>query len=548
MSNNDLEGQPLSKILRIRPSHLAQSLLQLKGRRLDLTEYKPFELIYDISPDMLTACCGRQIGKSVSLAASITANSIIRPYFSTLFVSPLSQQTSRFSTQYLEPFLASPIVRKHFIDASSKRNVFSRTLNNGSAITLGYAETEGDADRIRGVAADMFLYDEVQDASLEAIPVLSETLSASDHGFRRFTGTAKGESNTLTVLFNSSNMMEWVAKCPKCNRYTIPNDFDSCYKILTMNPEGPACVHCGGVLDMRTGQWLAAKPDIKHHIGVHIPQFCIPARASAKKWPSLVQKAHGYDKNKLANEVFGIPVGAGGRPLSMQEVKACCNPSVLSFDKGFPEDSRGILYTVLGVDWSCTGSSKSYTVVTVQGFNSLGKAFLLYAERMDGIDILEQVRKVENIYYQFKCSMIGSDRGVGVLQGQIMKRDLGLDRVNMINYVAAKSALRYDRDEDFFAADRTRAIDTVVVKIKLGMGKIEMPCWGIMEFFLKDALALFEEETISGRRVYRKDEDKTDDFVHSIVFGTIANMILRGEFTYVDKDAANSDPLSSIFS
>lgn len=527
--------------MNVLPSKFAKATLTLKGRPLDLSEYKPFEVVYDVSPSTLTAMCGRQIGKSVSLAASIISNSVLRHHFSTLFVSPLSQQTSRFSSQYLEPFTASRIIKSHFIDSSSKRNVFSRTFNNGSAITLGYAETEQDADRIRGVFADAFYYDEAQDASLEALPVLEETLSASEFSFRRYTGTAKGEANTLTVLYNRSNKMEWVVKCPHCGKYAIPNEFNTCLRIVTLNPLGPACPSCGGLIDMKSGKWMAGRPSEKNHIGVHIPQFCIPARTVPKKWRELVAKALNYDHVRLSNEVFGLPVGAGGRPLSLGQVKAVCNPSRTSFDVGFPMDSRNITHTVLGVDWSVTGSSKSYTVLTVLGFDFLGKAYILYTQKLDGIDILAQVRRVLNVYAQFNCTHLASDRGVGVLQGQLMKSSIGPEQVSMVNYVAAKTNLRYDKQGDFFAADRTLAIDVAVIKVKMGMAKIESPCWELMEHFWEDALHVYEEESISGRRLYRKDEDSPDDFLHSLVFAFIAGMIMRGEFVYQDAEAIENN-------
>lgn len=527
--------------MKVLPSDLAQAILTLKGKPLDLSEYKPFKLVYDVAPHTLVACCGRQIGKSVSLGAAQISNSILRPYFSTLFISPLAQQTSRFSSQYLEPFINSPIVRNHFVNTSSKKNVFLRTFSNGSAITLAYAETEQDADRVRGVAADAMFYDEVQDASLEAIPILEETLSASDFAYRRFTGTAKSEANTLTVLFKRSNMMEWVVKCPRCGRHSIPNDFENCMKILTGNPDGPACIHCGRVLDMKTGQWIAAFPSNTRTLGVHIPQFCIPARTRPNKWADLVSKATRYSSVKLSNEVFGLPVGAGGRPLSLRQVMAVCNPARTAFDTKFPEDDRRILWTVLGVDWSTTGSEKSYTVATVLGFDFLGKCYILYAQRMEGIDILAQVSRVLELFRTFQCSHIASDRGVGVLQGQLMKRSLGGDRVSMVNYVAAKTNLRYDKEGDFFAADRTLAIDTSVIKIKLGQAVLESPAWSLMEPFWKDALSVYEEESHTGRRLYRKDEDAPDDFLHSLTFAMIASMIVKGEFQYQDKAAVEDD-------
>ena len=143
-----MKKSELESVLKLRKSHLARALLQLKGKPLDLEEYKPFEMIYDTSPQESLIKAGRQIGKSVSLGGMTIAESIIRSYFNTLYIAPLSSQTSRFSSAYLDPFLYSPIVKKHFVNASDKKNVFEKSLNNGSRIYLSYAETEQDADRL----------------------------------------------------------------------------------------------------------------------------------------------------------------------------------------------------------------------------------------------------------------------------------------------------------------------------------------------------------------------------------------------------------------
>jgi hypothetical protein len=313
--------------------------------------------------------------------------------------------------------------------------------------------------------------------------------------------------------------------------------------MLEINPEGPGCVYCGGLLDMSKGKWIAGKPLEKDHLSFHLPQIIFPARTKPKKWKELIEKAKTYSVPKLANEVFGCPSGLAGRPLSLKEVMACCNQKQTQWDKGFPEpnDERRIVNTVLGVDWSVSGGTNSYTVITVLGYDWNGKAHLLYAQRLNGIDILEQVKRCIDLYRQYKCTMLGSDRGVGQLQVELLRKALGHDRVNPVQYVAAKSPLRWDKDGEFFAADRTTSMDTMILKAKIGKTKIETPSWDLMSEFWQDALNIFEEETLAGRRVYRKDEDLCDDWFHSLNFANIAYMILKGDFTYVDEVKRESD-------
>jgi hypothetical protein len=69
--------------------------------------------------------------------------------------------------------------------------VHEKSLNNQSKIFLSYAEIEADADRVRGIAADALYWDEIQEVSHDALPVVEETLSASLYGFKRYTGTSK---------------------------------------------------------------------------------------------------------------------------------------------------------------------------------------------------------------------------------------------------------------------------------------------------------------------------------------------------------------------
>lgn len=521
-------------------SELAQSILSFKGKKFSLNGYRPFKEVYDLDPPELTLKCSRQIGKSVSIGAILTSKSVARPYFNSLFVAPLSQQTSRFSTMYLGPFFDSPLVKKHYTDNTSKLNVFEKSLSNGSRIFLSYAADETDADRIRGIAADSQSNDEVQDISLDALYIIKETLSASDWGYIRNYGTPKSSLNTLEVLFKRGNGCEWVVQCPHCNHYNIPWELDNCIAICD-HPEGPICEKCKKRIDTSKGRWLAARPDIKDHYSFHIPRFVLESRLDQRKWNDIQKSIKNYPPSKLANEVFGLAAGVAGRILSQKEVMACCNSSKTSFDTAWPMDYRGITNVVMGVDWSVTGGIASYTVISILGYDYMGKCYLLHTEKLQGIDILEQVARVEILARQFNVQLIGSDRGVGVLQGQLLKRSLGDDKVVMVQYCAAKTPLRYERVGQYMAADRTMAMDMSILKMKLGIDKFETPCWELMAQYWVDALAVYEEESLSGRRLYRKDEGVPDDWLHSVVFGQVAYMMVTGQFTYVDNVDPNQD-------
>lgn len=514
-------------------AQLATAVLQIKGKPLSFDDYLPFIDVYDLYPDEMVLKCGRQIGKSVSLSGALVSNSAAVNHFNSLYIAPLSQQTSRFSTGYLDTFMESPLMKKYYRDTSSRKNVFQKSFKNKSTIYLGYAESESDADRIRGVNADLLCVDEIQDVSYDALPVLYETLSASEYAYKRLTGTAKTENNTLELKWKASNQCEWVMKCLGCSKHVAAYDYETCMKILKHHG-GPGCPYCGHTLDVTTGRWVSFNPSVDRSVGFHIPQFIIGARTRPKKWRELQDKIEMYNPQKLANEVFGLAAGMGGKILTQREAMACSNPLRETFDTEWPRDPRGIIQVALGVDWSVTSANKSYTVITVIGSDMSGKIYLLYSERLNGVDILDQVRYVMVIARRFGAQIVASDRGVGVLQCQLLQNEMGRDMVAPINYVAAKAALRWDGAGQYFAADRTMCIDSVVMKMKLGPSSFETPSWGITAGFWRDALSVHEEETRAGRRIYCKNPDLPDDWLHSVVFANIGLMILRKEFKYVE--------------
>lgn len=430
--------------------------------------------------------------------------------------------------------MSNPLIKKHFTDSASKKNVFQKSFSNGSIIYLGYADTETSADRVRGVNSDSLLMDEIQDISLDTIPILQETLSASPYAYKRFTGTAKNEGGSLDILWKRSTQNEWVTKCDHCSKYVVPHDLETCLKI-SASKTGPICPHCAKPIDVLKGQWVSMKPT-NEAIGFHMPQIIFGSRVNPNKWADLQDKLNTYSLPKLANEVFGLASGVGGRILSLAEARACCNTEKKEFDTCWATDYRGINQVVLGCDWSVTGTTKSFTAFSVIGSDYMGKQYLLHSELIQGTDLLLQVERAAQLFNQFNCQVMAMDRGVGKLQYELLAKKFGEDRVYSVNYVTAKHTLRWDPQGRFFAADRTSCIDSVIMKFKLGRKFFETPSWELTGKYWDHALCMFEEESLSGRRLYRKDEDGSDDWVHSIVFANIGMMIQRGDFTYINSD------------
>ena len=497
-------------------SLFATNLLTLKGKKFSFNGYLPFKQIYDIECKGIVLKAGRQVGKSVSHAGRMVGESVLKRYFNTLYLTPLSTQAARFSSAYLDPYLRQGLVKKYFQSPGTMSNVFEKSLSTGSRIYLSYGAEESEVDRVRGLTADAVLVDEVQDVNIDALPVIMETMSSSEYKLERYAGTSKTINNTLEMLWQKSSLNEWVVKCPSCSRYNIPNTLENCLN-MCKREEGVSCMHCGTLLDVTTGAWVVGNRGSKV-AGFHLPQHIFGSRTSLKNWPDLYGKIHGgrYTETKIANEVFGLAHSSGGRPIVLNDALGCCNPAKKEYDTCRPADSRSILYVALGVDWSVSSSLTSYTIISVLGFDMNHKAYNLYSQRIQGVDILEQVERVKQVYYIYNANGIFMDRGVGVLQGQLLERELGSEIVTMMQYVSSKPDARYESVGNFISLDRTRAMGRTLFYMKQGRKMFETPCFEVSEEFWKDAFNLTDEETAAGKIVFR--HEGPDDWFHSITF------------------------------
>ena len=226
----------------------------------------------------------------------------------------------------------------------------------------------------------------------------------------------------------------------------------------------------------------------------------------------------------------------------MTEAQRCCLPEYKEWAKADMSNVppsllpliSGIHTTVLGVDWSVSGSIGSHTVVTVLGVDHSGRMTLLYAKKLIAASILDQVEEVLAVANEYHCKMIASYRGVGVLQGELLQQKYGDNRVVMCNYVSSSARLRWDKAGGFLAIDRTRAMDSMMHKMRLGPDRFISPCWEFTEGYWADIISIFEEETTVGKRVYRKQASIPDDTFHSLTFANAGYQYLTGEHRHLD--------------
>lgn len=364
------------QLMDVTPSRFAEFAVRI--RDAEQKQLLPFSFgvrgylrrLYDTGFKRTLFKCGRQVEKSTTLGNKLLCYACINVAFNALYVSPSNAQTKTFSNDRLkEPIVVSP----HLSAWTNKKladNVFLKKFINRSQVTLRYAFL--NADRVRGIPADLIAIDEIQDVIVDNIPVIEECASHSPYKLFMYSGTPKSLDNTLEYYWeNYSTQNEFVVPC---EHHGTPNNPASWHwNILdedNIGPHGLMCDKCHRLIDPTHPlcQWAAMNPEPKAeepYEGYRIPQLMVPWT----EWDEILQKQRQYSRGRFYNEVLGMSFDSGTRPLTQIDVVKCCYDDVDMSVSGLEKarEAMGVLNNVfMGVDWGC--HDEETRLLTADGF------------------------------------------------------------------------------------------------------------------------------------------------------------------------------------
>lgn len=523
----------LQKKISAKRSTLIHNLIHLNGSKFDFSGRNYLKPIYDTDHKHILLRTGRQVEKSTMNSNRLVIDSVVRPYFKCLYVSPSHMQTRQFSADKLKPAReTSPLIKKFYIDNKVSDQVFEKGYKNGAMNYLRSCFLT--ADRARGISADLLLLDEIQDIILANVPVIAECLSHSKYGYQLYTGTPKTEDNTIEMFWQGSSQCEWLVPC----RAHSPVH----YNFLTesnIGKHGPICDKCGKKINPAEGQWIAfsAKNDI---MGFRISQIMVPwMYEDPDKWKGLLWKYENYAKSLFYNECLGLPYDSALKPITKTQLMASCGKNLKL--KKHPDETTKNYICFGGVDWGegNDGSERdqngklkaaSYTILTLGTYMSNGRFFPFYMRRFTGKEADPDYcyEEIVKVCKAFRVQLLGVDWGHGWGLNERLEKKLGIDRVVKFAHVGKqKERRRYDPVGGKMLLSRNQLISELFEDIK--SQKIQFPNWAEFEPFAKDILSVYQEYNEYLRTIkYDHRYDQPDDFMHSLIYAREAGNIYYG--------------------
>lgn len=529
-------------------------LFNLKGSPYSLDEHFHFSQMFNLHrPATATYKCGRQIGKSQSVAADGLVTMAAFPQFSVLFVTPLFEQIRRFSTLYVRKMIQESNFRDIWLGTNTEKSVLQRTFKNGSQAVFSFAGS--DANRIRGFSANETYLDEIQDMDWRLLPIIKECMAwDKKYEIARHFGTSKVTNDALAKEWSVSSQAEWWIPCTHCSQphgrtWNIPSSDYHIERMLGpahkgISPECPGliCYRCEKSIYSRLGHWEHRYKERRWtHAGYHIPQPIVPLHyESYRKWATLLAKR----SNPVAffNEVLGEAMDAGQRLITQQELR---NAGRLPWknnpnhpDQQVLERLGGYRMRVLAVDWGGGGKDGiSTTVLTLLGLCPDGRIECLWGKRMMGIDHAGEARECLKWFQTFQCNFLAHDyTGAGSVRETILRlAGIPDDRIIPVNYVRSGTqdmvtinAPTQEHHREYWSVDKSRSLGTTVSMIRTGLlqffqyDHVPEEDAGLMEDFSRLIENRAKIEKFGSNYLVISDCTGPDDFAQSVNIGCVA--------------------------
>jgi hypothetical protein len=527
-----------AELVRVSPSDFVEFSIKVPDKKAQ--KHIPFSFAqrrylrqpYDTASKRTLYKCGRQVEKSTLLGNKSLAYAAINNAFNILYVSPTNQQTKVFSQDRLrEPIETSDVLRA-WTTTKLSDNVFLKKFINRSQITLRYAFH--NADRVRGIPADMILLDEIQDIITENIPVIEQCYSHSPFKISIYSGTPKSTDNTIEKYWNEfSTQNEWVVPC---ERHGVPGDSSTWHWNVLSEPNigklGLICDKCGNLINPMhpNAQWASLNPSVRQTMkdpyeGFRIPQLMVPWI----DWGELLDNYHIYPRAKFWNEVLGLSYDSGTKPLTRQDIIDNCDPGFFMTEAELSK----IKYALgggqpiwAGIDWG-SDTNASYTVISLGAYIN-NKFTIFYIHRFVGksIEPAVQMQEIIELLDAWRVKSVGVDYGGGLDKNNTLARRYGANRIHKYQYSTPSVKIRYDEGMARFMVHRTEVMTDLFDAIKR-RNVFRFPDFQQFEKpYGEDMLNIFSEYSETQRMtMYSKTPGKTDDSFHSILYCFLASMI-----------------------
>lgn len=496
----------------------------------------------------------RQIAKTTNLTAGQVMRLYNIPNYKIFAVTPHSDQLTTYANAFKDAIEA---YRYYQVHPGYRQNLYYREVlhPNKSVNKIKFSHVLTSVTSTRGNSAEELSIDEGQDFDGGLETQLVSLLDASkEWGTYIITGTSLTTDSFLEEKYLQTTQSTWAIKCHHCGHVHYTDDVDTCLGMV--KPQGPSCVKCGGLLQVRNGTYIHRNPEmLEARIwGFHTPQIIVPANVEDPfRWNSIYLKSLDKTRqNQFVQEVFGIATEEGSRELTTQNLQDICTLGPQSKLVEATKNRR-YQYVIAGFDWG--GSEHrpdlklrlSYTAMVILGVTLQGRKEIVYMNKYSGMNYETVLASAMSVFNDLRGFALASDAGGGdVYNKEIHDKHMPFHRHWVFRYTGPTAKLiaplKGGSTYNTYTLNKTEALSRLILAIKSG----DVLCYDWLESspYLSDVLNLVRaphENVQTGTTyfTYRKAANRSDDILQALNLAYHLACITIGEPLFEDKAQLN---------
>jgi hypothetical protein len=260
------------------------------------------------------------------------------------------------------------------------------------------------------------------------------------------------------------------------------------------------------------------------------------------------------DYHDFISENLGISTDTGAKEISETDLKACCTLGDDMKTLHINCNRRNYTHIISGMDWGGSDyqpmlkTKKSYTAHTVLGVRSPDDVDVLHFRKYAGMDYETIIGSIISDHHRLNGTHMASDFGAGQLYNWMLRKTIPTEMHFIFDYSSV--IMRYIQTpkdqslDNMIILNRTESISFLFHQIK--KRHLHFPRWELCQDSLKDFLSIYRapSEAAGGKRnfLYRKQGNRTDDFLHSVNFAYTLTRMIFGDLSLHPKELETNQP------
>jgi len=366
--------------------------LELSGQLIDKTQFgyaleyvyldgKPFDFEgHNYLLDMYGDTHPYQVvEKAAQMGASVIG--MIKSFFvcdklgkNVIYFFPTDEDVREFSKSRVAPIIRdSPHIRAIVDDVDS---VSLRQVGRGFLYFRGMRSKI----RMKSVPADMLVFDELDEVSIDQFELADQRLNHSTLKWRYMLSTPTFDNYGIDYEFQKSDRRYWNLICKKCSTYNImEKQWPECVRRDDEIIAYLICRKCKAILDSQFGQWVAEAPNVQRIRGYHLCGL-YSVYADLPGW--LDNYNSGRKREEFMRSKLGLPWVSADQRVTEDVVLRCVDgheigPAIPHSYMGVDQKGDGLHVVIRGRD-KITKRPKIIFIGIVKMFHELDPLMRIY--------------------------------------------------------------------------------------------------------------------------------------------------------------------------